>query len=831
MEGSRFVKICLLVINFCSAWNVVLSAESYADLMFRAEKLTEQRYGKESRAYRIRIAELDSIMVAKVAVEAKKNLLKKYITELESASPVTAGEKTNAQKSPQRKVPAGKQVSADQPLPGKNTASRRSPAPPPEQTPEQILAQLHKKAERGDVQAQFALAAHYDQQFNDAQKIKYLQKAAANKHPEANFLLGKLYQEGNEVPRALNHAFRHFLQADQLGFPAAKPYLAWCYLKGKGTLRDPAKALKIYEELYQKGNRKAGLPLGNFYFEGKYLPRNYAKAVRYLNSALQAKGQALPGRFPVHSTLGKIFYYGGYGVKQDPVRAYTALEKASVEQDAESFHLLGKMYLAGEGNLVKDEKSAFNCFRKADSLGSIPACIMLGKMYHDGTGTAKDPVLAERYLKIASGQGDLESTRLLSEMLYAKKGSEKDDKTALHYFRILAEKGDRAALCRCGEMILAGRGTEKNLKEAAAYFKKAAEKGDPEGLYFCGIQAWKSGSEKEAFSCLRTAADNGHKKAAHFVADLLLGTISSKIVPTDRPLGMTYLRKLADAGDREAQEKFASFCHTGHKEWKKDEALAQHYYRLAAGQNSILACRRLAEIAYGKGEYQQAYSWAQKALSLGKDPESAAIIGSMYYHGEGRRKDPEKALQYLLENARKGNKDSIDKVGRIYYHAGKLLEAEKYLLQASSANNAEILYMLGRINYLGIRSGPDYPRALDLLLAASEKGNVDAMLLIGRMYHRGEGMNQDFAQARMYFRKAADLGSAEGMYLMGAMYYNGEGVSPDYLEAMNWFKKAAQKDHVVAMQYIAIMYKEGIGVARNNQEAARWRRRIRGDRK
>ena len=77
MEGSRFVKICLLVINFCSAWNVVLSAESYADLMFRAEKLTEQRYGKESRAYRIRIAELDSIMVAKVAVEAKKNLLKK----------------------------------------------------------------------------------------------------------------------------------------------------------------------------------------------------------------------------------------------------------------------------------------------------------------------------------------------------------------------------------------------------------------------------------------------------------------------------------------------------------------------------------------------------------------------------------------------------------------------------------------------------------------------------------------------------------------------------------------------------------------------------------
>ena len=815
MKGSRLMKLYLfLCMTGCLIWSN--AAESYADLMFRAEKLTEQRYGKNSRAYRIRIAELDKIMESGDTVLAKKFNLKQYIKELEEAPRIRIGKVSSAADVPQQKTPEKIPV--------------KTPEQPKKQplSPEQILAQLHKKAAQGDPQAQFALAGHYERLFNDAERIKYLRKAAANKHPEANFLLGQLYMEGNKVPRAYDLAFRYLLQAERSSVKAAKPYLAWCYLEGKGTLKEPGKALKIYEELYKEGNHKAGLPLGNFYFEGKTVPRDYAKAVRYLESALQAKNQSLPGNFLLYAVLGKILYHGGYGVKRDPVRAYTMLKKASVEQDAESFYLLGKMYLNGEGNVRKDAGTAFTCFRQADSLGYIPACSMLGKMYHKGLGTEKDPVFAERYLKTAASHGDPESMSLFAEMLYAKKGSEKEDKTALHYFRLLAEKGDRSALCRCGEMLLAGRGTEKNLKEAARYFKRAAEKGHPDGLYFCGMQAWKNGNRKEAFSYLRTAADNGHRDAVHFVADLLLGTVpSSGEIPADLPLGITYLQKLADAGDRQAREKVASFLHRGSAgKLNRDVKKAQHYYRLAAGQNSLSACRNLAKIAYGKKDYKQAYFWAQKALSLGKDPESSAIIGTMYYHGEGRKKDPEKALHYLLEDARRGNKDSIDKVGRIYYHAGKLPEAEKYLLQAATANNAEILYMLGRINYLGIRSGPDYPKALDLLLAASEKGNVDAMLLIGRMYYRGEGMTQDFARARMYFRKAADLDSAEGMYLMGATYYNGEGVSPDYLEAMNWFKKAAQKDHVVAIQQIAIMYKEGIGVVKNNQESIRWRKRL-----
>lgn len=813
MKRSYLIPVLIL-----SVFHPVLSiaADSYSDLMYKAEKLAEKRYEKKSRAYRILSAELDRIMESADPEKEKIAKLKKIIGSLQESSASADQQKKSA-------VKKETAVKVQVPLPAKA-------APVKKKTQAQILADLHKKAHHGDVQAQYALALHYEKEFDDKRKIHYLRNAATNDHPQANFQMGVLYLEGRGVPRANSFAFQYFLKAEKLGSAEVLDYLAWCYLKGKGTICDPQKALKLYMRLYKDGNLKAGLALGNFCYEGRIVPKDHAKAVRYLQDALRGKDQILYGEFPLYSVLGKIFYRGEHGSVKDLEQARIMLEKASKENDAETFLLLGRMYMQGEGGAVKNEKTAFSHFLQADSLGCIPARAMLGKMYLKGIGTVRDKVLAAQYLKTAADHGDLECCRLLGEMLYAEKPSLEKDRDAFRYFRILAGKGDSAALSRCGQMALEGRGTEKNLKAAAEYYTKAARKGHPDGLYFCGMEAWKKGNTKDGFSYLVTAADSGHKRAVHFVAEQLLKEKGP--VPQNIRRGATYLQKLADAGDPLAQERLAELYRYGKgKLFTADEEKAVKYYTLAAGQKRITSCRALAEIAYAKGDYDKAFYWAKQALSLGKDAESSAVIGRMYYYGQGRKKDPAKALQYLLEDAKRGSKDSIDKVGRLYYNAGKLPEAEKYLLQASTPDNAEILFMLGRINYVGIRSGPDYPRALDLLLAAAGKGNVDAMLLIGRMYHRGEGMNQDFAKAKSYFMDAARRGSAEGLYLVGSMYYNGEGVSPDYLEAMNYFKKAAEKDHIVAMQYIAIMYKEGIGVPRNNQEAIRWRKRIRNVRK
>lgn len=808
---KRYSLLLLLVFSSFYAFAI-----SYSDLMYQAEKLTEQRYEKDSRAYKIRARELDAIMESKDSIQTKISLLKRLIAELQEIPPL----KTPPVKSaPEKKV-----------APVKKTAVL-PPAPKPRKpTREEILRNLHKKADHGDVKAQFTLAKHYEQQFQDRERLKYLRKAASNGHAEANFILGRLYMDGDgSAVRSNDQAFRHFLRAKELGVKKALPHLAWCYLKGKGTIPDLKKAFELYETIYKSGDLRSGAALGNFYYEGSFPKKDHAKALRYFESALKTGELGrFPGEFRIYAPMGKIYYYGEYGAKKDRSRACQLLKEASFERDAESFLLLGRMHLDGEGSAVpRDPEKALQYFLQADMLGCIQARGILGRMYHNGIGTEKDLVTASRFLTTAAEHGDLEAGRLLGEMLYAKKGSFEDDKKAFHYFLALTRKEDAEALCRCGAMAQEGRGTEKDLKRAAAFFKRAAAKGHPDGLYFCGMEAWKKGDKKDAFNYLRTAADHGHKEAVHFVVSLLLD--GKQDVKQDIPAGMNYLRKLADTGDRKAQERFAKLCQDPVSgQIKKDLDLAVRYYRLAAAQKSIMANRQLAKIAFDKGDYKQAFIYAEKALSLGKDPESSAVIGSMYYDGKGCKKDPEKALKYLLEPANLGDMDAIDKVGRLYYASGRMSEAEKYLLKSSNADNAEILFMRGRIHYLGIRSsGPDYPRALKLLLSGAEKGNVDCMLLIGRMYHRGEGMHQDFAQARRFFRQAADQGSAEGMYLVGSMYYNGEGVSPDYLEAMNWFKKAAQKDHIVAMQYISIMYKEGIGVARNNREAIHWRNRIR----
>ena len=100
------LSMFLLILFVCGAFRSIplAGAESYADLMYRAEKLTEQRYEKSSRAYRICIAELDAIMTSKESLDVKNAKLKKYIRVLEGAPPIHIA----AKKSAPPAVPAAK---------------------------------------------------------------------------------------------------------------------------------------------------------------------------------------------------------------------------------------------------------------------------------------------------------------------------------------------------------------------------------------------------------------------------------------------------------------------------------------------------------------------------------------------------------------------------------------------------------------------------------------------------------------------------------------------------------------------------------------------------
>lgn len=66
----------------------------------------------------------------------------------------------------------------------------------------------------------------------------------------------------------------------------------------------------------------------------------------------------------------------------------------------------GAYYYWGLGNVEKDSKKAFKIIKKCADRGHIAAIYDLGaNFYYNGTGTDKNHLLAEQYLKIAKNAG------------------------------------------------------------------------------------------------------------------------------------------------------------------------------------------------------------------------------------------------------------------------------------------------------------------------------------------------------------------------------------------------------------------------------------------
>ena len=681
----------------------------------------------------------------------------------------------------------------------------------PKQHREAVLW-LQPLADKGDAFIMLRLADLHMRN-KPAEALKYLGKAAETGNAEALYRLGMAYWEGRITTRSYGAAFKCFKLAHEQGNAEASFMLARHYMEGKGTTVNFRLAADLLQQLYSGGCVRAGIPLGIMYYEGQGVQKNYARARDCLLKGLSAPGE-IPGDFRPYALLGKMYYLGGGGLEKNLPEARKYLQKAG--NDPEALYLLGCLQRDGRGGLTADDRKAFALFSRAAALGDMLAKAEAGKMYCTGRGVEKNYALAVQYLKLAADRGDQEAARMLAGLYADVKNPKHDDAAAFRYFQGLAQTGDADALYRCGMMLLEGRGTAKDEPAGFRYLREAAKHGHAEAAFRCGEQECREGRQDKGAEFFRMAAEKKLPEAMRRYADWIL--------PRDPAAGIQLLKELAEQGDPAALEQMADLTGKGIGKMPPNPEQSEKYYRMAAEKGSVKAQARLAEICFGKKDYAQAAKYA--ALAAAKDDmDASALLGKMYCEGKGVKQDRVEALRYLKKPAEQGIAYAVNMTGRLLYNAGHYAEAEKYLSK-TAGNDPEILFMRGRIRYLGTDGSPDYAGAFELLSAAAGAGHTGAMCLIGRMYHRGEGLPQDFSKALQWYRQAAGKGDADAMYHVGNMYYNGDGVSPDYLEALRWFKQAAEKGNVVAMQYVSIMYKEGIGVRKNNVEAAKWRKMI-----
>jgi uncharacterized protein len=111
-----------------------------------------------------------------------------------------------------------------------------------------------------------------------AEAVAWMRKAANAKFPDAEFALGKLYENGELIGRDLSAALSWFRRAAEQNHLDAQLELAASYMLGRGTAKDLAQAAQWAEKAAAQGDAGAQYLLASFYEAGDGVTRDLQKA-------------------------------------------------------------------------------------------------------------------------------------------------------------------------------------------------------------------------------------------------------------------------------------------------------------------------------------------------------------------------------------------------------------------------------------------------------------------------------------------------------------------------------------------------------------------------
>ncbi len=287
-------------------------------------------------------------------------------------------------------------------------------------------------------------------------------EAAERGHAEAQYRLGRCFEEGKGVRLSRADAVAWYFAAARQNHRSAQVALAGCYLHGRGVERSRSEALGWYRRAAELGDAEAQFYLGEAYAAGSGVLTSAALAAEwYMKAARQEHREA-------QFRMAEMFSEGK-GVLRDPLKALGWLQRAS-EQGHEEATL--RMQAVHEALLANE--------RKAES------------------AAVEEKPAAPDY-EALNAQG----LRLMREQ---------DPMGAVICFQQAAEGGVAEAFFNLGVCHEKGYGVVRNAPKAAAYYRLAAERNHFPAQYNLGLCLLRE-DEEEAKRWLSRAGLNGHTEA------------------------------------------------------------------------------------------------------------------------------------------------------------------------------------------------------------------------------------------------------------------------------------------------------------------------------
>jgi len=400
---------------------------------------------------------------------------------------------------------------------------------------QQLLNRINTKASAGDPAAQFVLARLYEQgqglhaDINKAEQ--WLRQSAASGNAGAQFHLAELLLHRNN-PQALQEAAGLYLSAARQGHSQAAAKIGAMYATGQGIKQNRAEAVLWLEKAAQDGQNTAQSNLGILLAS----EQQDTQAVAWLNKAAQSGETDAQNNLAVMLALGR-------GVKQDMRAALKWLKKAAVDDTLAQYNL-GLLFVRGIG-MLQQKESAAAWLEKAQASGNVQARLLLGLLYDLGRGVIANSDTAKHWYGLAAEAGNADAIYNLAALHYRKAEFNK----AFELFKRAAGAGDVETQNIVASMYQQGQGIGFDMQQSVQWYKRSAEHGyAPAQFNLANLYRKGEGMEqqdKTAFFWYRKASRQGFAPAQNALAYMYA---QGRGVAKDRQQAFVWLQKAADQG-------------------------------------------------------------------------------------------------------------------------------------------------------------------------------------------------------------------------------------------------------------------------------------------
>lgn len=225
---------------------------------------------------------------------------------------------------------------------------------------------------------------------------------------------------------------------------------------------------------------------------------------------------------------------------------------------------------------------------------------------------------------------------------------------------------------------------------------------------------------------------------------------------------------------------------------------------------------------------EQAFSLYYETARDGEDENAGFRLAKCYHDGVGVERDEEKALEYFIEHANKGNAEAAYKVYYLYRFIRK--DGDKAKEWAKKAH--ELGHVEGTYWYASLITDEDPTTAFKLYYEAAERGLTLAQRTIAEIYSgdtRSFPVSKDYQKAFEWYSKAASLDDPNACERLGYYYSAGKGVRESTIHSNIWYKKSFDiymkkylDGETIYAYDIAMFYRGGRGMPKDIEKAKQW---------